>query len=103
MATRRKDHKGRVLNAGESQRKNLTYQYRYTDANGERKTVYAKDLTALRAKEEEIQKASDRGTNYAEGNATVLETLRNYTCKRADDTRYTTQVNMGFVMQAAAK
>ena len=50
MATRRKDHKGRVLNAGESQRKNLTYQYRYTDANGERKTVYAKDLTALRAK-----------------------------------------------------
>lgn len=103
MATRRKDHKGRVLNAGESQRKNLTYQYRYTDANGERKTVYAKDLTALRAKEEDIQKASDRGTNYAEGNATVLETLRNYTRKRADDTRYTTQVNMGFVLQAAAK
>ena len=30
--SRRKDNKGRVLRTGESQRKDLIYQYRYTDA-----------------------------------------------------------------------
>ena len=29
--SRRKDNKGRVLRTGESQRKDLIYQYRYTD------------------------------------------------------------------------
>ena len=34
MPVKRKDHKGRVLREGESQRKNLLYQYRYTDEDG---------------------------------------------------------------------
>lgn len=50
---RRKDNKGRVLRTGESQRKDLTYMFRYSQ-NGERKYVYAKTLNDLRVKEEEI-------------------------------------------------
>ena len=38
--SRRKDNKGRVLRTGESQRKDLIYQYRYTDALGNRKCIY---------------------------------------------------------------
>ena len=33
---RRKDNKGRVLKNGESQRKDGTYMYRYTDMRGKR-------------------------------------------------------------------
>jgi len=52
---RRKDNKGRVLKNGESQRKNGSYMYRYSDAKGIRHTVYAPDLKTLREKEEKIQ------------------------------------------------
>ena len=48
--SRRKDNKGRVLRTGESQRKDLIYQYRYTDALGNRKCIYASDLKTLREK-----------------------------------------------------
>lgn len=51
----RKDQKGRVLKAGENQRKDGRYQYRYTGHNGKRYTVYAPNLKELRKKEEEIQ------------------------------------------------
>ena len=50
MSGRRKDHKGRVLKTGESQRKDLTYQFRYKDINGKRQTIYANDLKTLREK-----------------------------------------------------
>ena len=51
--SRRKDNKGRVPRTGESQRKDLTYQYRCTDALGNRKCIYASDLKTLREKENE--------------------------------------------------
>lgn len=47
MSGKRRDSKGRLLRAGESQRKDLTYEYRYTDATGKRKSVYAKNLQEL--------------------------------------------------------
>lgn len=56
MSGRRKDHKGRVLKTGESQRKDLTYQFRYKDVSGKRQTVYANDLKTLREKEKVVQK-----------------------------------------------
>lgn len=56
LNARRKDHKGRVLQAGEYQRKNLTYEYRYTDVDGKRKSVYAPTLTELRTIEQEVSK-----------------------------------------------
>ena len=52
--SRRKDNKGRVLRTGESQRKDLIYQYRYTDALGNRKCIYASDLKTLREKHTEL-------------------------------------------------
>lgn len=58
---RRKDHKGRVLRKGESQRKDLTYMFRYKDLYNERKCVYAKTLDELRKKEVEINKDLDLG------------------------------------------
>jgi len=58
---RRKDNKGRVLVKGESQRKDLTYMFRYNDLDGERKCVYAKTLDELRKKEKEISKNLDLG------------------------------------------
>ena len=48
LAASRKDSKGRVLKTGESERKDGLYQYRYTEANGERKTIYANNLNDLR-------------------------------------------------------
>ena len=64
MSEKRKDNKGRILRTGESQRKGLIYQYRYTDIRGKRQTVYSSDLKELREKEKEIQKQLDDGIDY---------------------------------------
>ena len=56
MSEKRKDSKGRILKDGESQRKNGTYDYRYTDCHQKRRCIYAKTLTELRKKEAEIAK-----------------------------------------------
>ena len=37
---KRTDNKGRILKDGESQRKDGSYRYRYTDADGVRRDVY---------------------------------------------------------------
>ena len=50
MSQKRKDHKGRILKEGESQRNDLIYQYRYTDGKGVRRTIYDADLQELRQK-----------------------------------------------------
>ncbi len=51
MSAKRKDKKARVLRTGESQHKDLTYQYRYTVPSGKRHTANAgmaiKDLQYL--------------------------------------------------------
>ncbi len=70
----RKDKKGRTLKTGESQRKDGMYQYRYTDLDNKRKTVYSwrllrSDKTpsdkkhdfSLREKEAEIQEYLIKG------------------------------------------
>ncbi len=69
MSEKRKDHKGRILRTGESQRKNLLYQYRYTDNRGIRQTIYSSDLQDLRKSEKEIQKTLYDGIDYAAGDA----------------------------------
>ena len=56
MSEKRKDNKGRILRTGESQRKDLTDQFRYTDVTGKRRTVCANDLLELRKKGKAIQK-----------------------------------------------
>lgn len=56
MSEKRKDKNGRVLKAGESQRANGTYMFRYVTAKKERKYLYAKTLEELRKKEDVVTK-----------------------------------------------
>lgn len=74
----RKDTKGRVLKAGESQRKDGIYMYRYIDIRGKRQSVYAGDLKELRDKEKSIQKDLDSGIDYTAGNITVIALVKRY-------------------------
>ncbi len=73
--TVRKDDRGRRLRDGEGQRKNGSYYYRYNDVDGSRRTVYAKTLNDLRAKEEEIQRMSLNNVSYFGGEITLGEMI----------------------------
>ena len=96
MSEKRKDHKGRILRTGESRRKDLIYQYRYTDIRGKRQTVYSSDLRELREKEKEIQKQLDAGIDYAAGKITVIELVERYIGLK-QGVRYNTKVGYNFV------
>ena len=78
MTEKRKDNKGRVLKDGESQRKNGTYDFRYTDNQKKRRCVYAKTLNELRKKEDEIRRDLADGIDYAAGEITVAELVDRY-------------------------
>lgn len=73
MPEKRKDNKNRILHTGESQRKDGTYMYRYTNVNGKRKYVYSDNLNELRSKEREIQKDIDDGINSDGREMTFIE------------------------------
>ena len=90
---RRKDDKGRVLKEGESQRKDGTYQYRWTDGTGKRNTVYAGDLKTLREKEKEINKSKAFSLKYAAGTATVIELAIQYNDIKKNALRRKTRYN----------
>lgn len=97
MSEKRKDHKGRILRTGESQRKNLMYQYRYIDIQGKRQTVYSSDLKELREKEKEIQKSIYERMDYAAGQATVISLVERYISLK-QGVRYNTKVGYNFVL-----
>ena len=69
---KRKDSKGRVLRAGESQRKDGTYDYRYTDKDHKRRSIYAATLEELRSKVDELNACKTMGMEEC----TSLEELR---------------------------
>ncbi|SCJ24373.1 Integrase [uncultured Butyricicoccus sp.] len=97
MSEKRKDKKGRVLRTGESQRKDLIYQYRYTDIHGKRQTIYSSDLKELREKEKKIQAWVDEGLDYAAGNVTVTQLVERYISIK-QGVRYNTKVGYSFVL-----
>ena len=83
---KRRDSKGRILRTGESQRIDGRYAYKYTDACGEPKFVYAwklvptdktpagkRDDLSLREKEKEIQKDLDDGIDTVGKKMTVCQ------------------------------
>ena len=78
MSEKRKDSKGRILKDGESQRKNGSYMYRYTDIHKRRQYVYAKTLEDLRKKEETIKRDLADGIDYAAGEMSVSELVDRY-------------------------
>ena len=73
---KRKDKNRIVLRTGESQRSNGTYAYRWTDLDGERRTVYAKTLDELRAKEADISKCLEDGIR-ADGRSMTVDEVYN--------------------------
>lgn len=97
MSNKRKDKKGRVLRPGESQRKDGRYQYRYTDNQGNRRTIYSTDLRELREKEAEIQKQKDDGIDYAGGKITVVQLLERYIALK-QGARYNTKVGYNYIL-----
>ena len=78
LPEKRRDSKGRILKDGESQRANGTYDYRYTDIHKKRRCIYAKSLTELRKKEDEIRRDIADGIDYAAGEITVAELVDRY-------------------------
>lgn len=82
MSEKRKDNKGRLLRSGESQRKDLTYMYRYRDNNGTRRSIYARTLAELREKEDDIAEQL-REEPVSETYLTVGELVKQYI-----DTKY---------------
>lgn len=102
MIERRKDNKGRVLKTGESQRKDLIYQYRYTDKMGKRQTVYAGTLTELRKKEDEITRYAINHSDYSKGKITVISLLEKYVGLK-QGVRYNTRIGYNYVMNIIKK
>lgn len=79
MAEKRKDSKGRILRAGEGQRPNLTYYYRFRRSSKEKwKYIYAPTLNELREKEIEVQRDLLDGIDYVAGETTVLALVERY-------------------------
>lgn len=88
MIEKRRDHKGRVLRNGESQRADGMYMFRYTDKAGKRKTVYSwrlvgtdrikegqRELEPLRDKEKRILKDIDDNINARRAETTTVNEL----------------------------
>lgn len=84
MAEKRKDKNGRILKTGENQRKNGTYDYRYTGTDKKVRCVYAKTLEELRRKEEIIQRDKADGIDYAAGEIIVSELIDRYVNLKRD-------------------
>lgn len=78
MSEKRRDNKGRILQKGESQRKDLTYQYRFTDQNKKRQTIYAPTLAELREKEKDIQRQLALSGGRYIGQVTILDMMNKY-------------------------
>ncbi|MDE6747501.1 MAG: site-specific integrase [Lachnospiraceae bacterium] len=102
MAGKRRDSKNRILHLGESQRKDGRYAYKYTDASGRVRFVYAwklvptdktpvgkRDDISLREKEKKIRKDLDDGLNMGGGKITVRELYAKQTRHRGN-VRYNT-------------
>lgn len=75
----RKDNKGRVLKKGESQRKDGTYMYRWTDIGKKRQCIYAKSLNDLRKQEQQLLSEISNGVLRTD---ITLNQQLNYICKQ---------------------
>lgn len=75
---RRKDNKGRVLEKGESQRKDGLYVYQYKDVSGKRKSTYAKTLSELRKQEKRIQRDLEDNIDTSAAEITLNEQFERY-------------------------
>ena len=90
MNEKRKDSKGRLLKTGEIQCKDGSYEYKYKDLDGERRSLYnwrivttdktpagKENNAALREQEEQIGEKLKRGYNIWKANVTLSECIEN--------------------------
>lgn len=92
MAVRRKDSNNKVLRAGESQRADGRYVYRYSDVTGKRHSIYAKDLNELRIKENEVQFKLNHKLDLVNGNVSLYDYADNWLNMKhnvCDNTKHT--------------
>lgn len=93
MAKSRKDSRGYVLRTGENQRKDGRYSYSYTDLDKNRRTVYAKTLVELRAKERKIIRDKEDGLNPQLADRMTLNELYDRFIEQKYDLKPSTKVN----------
>ncbi len=95
MSTKRRDSKNRILQNGESQRKDGRYMYKYIDCAGNTKYLYSwrlvrtdpipkgcKDTVPLREKIKIVQRDKEDGIISSGYEITVLELVEKYTAQK---------------------
>lgn len=97
MANTRKDSRGYVLRTGEFQRKDGRYSYSYTDLQGKRRTVYARSLVDLRAKEKQIIRDRDDGLDTHAAERMTLNQLYDRFISQKYDLKQSTKVNYKYM------
>lgn len=115
MSVKRRDSKNRILQNGESQRKDGRYMYKYTDSVGKIKYLYswrlvrtdpipkgARDTMPLRDKIKMIQRDLDDGIVPMGDDLTVLELVEKYVAQKAG-VRPNTEVGYRFVINILKK
>ena len=115
MSTKRRDNKNRILQNGESQRKDGRYMYKYIDNAGNTRYLYSwrlvktditpqgvKDEIPLRDKIKMVQRDLDAGLIPSGGNMTVLELVKKYVAQKTG-VRENTRAGYGFVINILKK
>ena len=102
MAKRRKDKSGRVLRKGEYQRSNGSYEYRYTNRQQERNSIYASTLDELRATEAKLEADKLDGIDPSECKATVAQQLETYFSLK-QNVRESTKISYRTLLHMAQK
>lgn len=92
---RRKDSKGRVLQKGESQRKDGRYVYQYNDVYGKRKCIYSNDLSDLRKQEKQINKDLEDGIDTVGADITLNQQFERYMSLKSSISNSTRQNYLG--------
>ena len=99
---KRRDAQRRVLRTGEYQRPNGLYEYRFMDASKKRRSIYERDLKALRQREEEIAESCRAGLHYNAGSISVLMLLERYQLLKRN-VRYNTAARHQYVYDFVKK
>ncbi len=110
MSEKRRDHKGRILRNGESQRKDGKYEYKYIDANGIRHSAYSWKLVetdkvplgkrcseSLREMEKRINRDIEDGINIFDGSRVTLNEYFNLYISGKRELKQSTRTNYVFM------
>lgn len=115
MGIKRKDHKGRILKDGESQRADGRYMFQYADAYGKRKTIYSwklvetdrvpkgkKDVLSLREQEEQVKQDLKDGIRAGMGKMTLNDMFDIYFATK-HNLKQSTRTNYKYMWDKYAK